>query len=496
MKRLNLRISGKKIMLDFNEHFHYLIKVNESLNLGAAEHFKNAGLTYVDVPELVGITGACENIDTLFKIDNRLDLPLFITQTGQLALEQALQTSHGVYTVIHSGRDEETEDKRHLRQFRLTEEEFDCTLAGMDRKNYDEEKMFTSLLDHIEKTIKAMIERVLADNKKALETKYKRDVEKLGKILKHKFYRISYEQVIKSLNTNGFKKLKFGDDLNAEHEAKIVDMMNKEKREIPVFITKYPKEIKFFNMKVSRSDPRVVLSADLILPFAGEAVGSAVREHDFMKLNNRLITSGMYRLFVERGGTYDDFLWYLDVIKKNKTYPHAGYGVGNERVLQFIFQEDDIRNVSLFSLFSRQTGDWDQKGYGRAAIISSDKKRILLSIGRAENKKYLLPLIKKLGRTNRYILYATENTHKFLTKNNVPNSLVYKISQVGKAPNIGDLIGRRFFDIIINIPTGRKVRIGPEFTDGTLIRRSALQTGANLITDPRVGVMIIQNLIK
>lgn len=70
---------------------------------------------------------------------------------------------------------------------------------------------------------------------------------------------------------------------------------------------KYPKEIKFFNMKVSERDSRVVLSADLILPVAGEAVGSAVREHDGKKLKERLLTSTMFHLHKERGGRYEDF---------------------------------------------------------------------------------------------------------------------------------------------------------------------------------------------
>src|SRR3989344_5310899 len=95
--------------LSFNAHFSYLVKINSSLNAGARTNYARMGLTYVDVPEIVGITGACENVDTLFKVGNRLDIPLFFTQTGQLSLEQALQSFPGCFTVIHSGRDEELE---------------------------------------------------------------------------------------------------------------------------------------------------------------------------------------------------------------------------------------------------------------------------------------------------------------------------------------------------------------------------------------------------
>lgn len=73
---------GKHKKLDYDKHFSNVVLVNQSLNFGALEHYKNSGLTYVDVQQIVGITGACENVDTLFKVQNRLSLPLFIAQTG------------------------------------------------------------------------------------------------------------------------------------------------------------------------------------------------------------------------------------------------------------------------------------------------------------------------------------------------------------------------------------------------------------------------------
>lgn len=320
MDKLKLNIEGKTVSLDYDSHFSNLTRINQSLNQGAASQYKQAGLTYVDVPEVVGITGACENVDTLFKVGNSLDLPLFITQTGQLSLEQTLQSFHGAYTVIHSGRDEEKEDERHLRQFRLTEEEFDCSLAGMKKDNYNEEKMYEALLLHIQKSIQAMISKVLLENASILERDYKRKVEKLEKVIKNNFLRITYKDAIILLNKHGDKKISFGDDLKAEHEAKIVTLLNKKGEELPVFIMKYPEEIKFFNMKVSERDPRVVLSADLIFPYSGEGTGAAVREHDFEKLNARLLKSKMYELHTKRGGKYEDFGWYLNIIKSKKVF--------------------------------------------------------------------------------------------------------------------------------------------------------------------------------
>ncbi len=494
MKHIDLTIEGKKLSYDFDTHFSNLVQVNQSLNQGAYKNYQDRGRVYVDVPMIVGITGACENIDTLFKVGNRMDLPLFFTQTGQLALEQALQTFSAVCTVIHSGRDEEEEDDRHLRQFRLTEEEFSSPTVGMSRETYDEDKMYEELLKSIQSTIQAMMHKILKDNGEVLRKAYKRDVHKIEYAATHDFLRITYEDAVKLLNKNGFPKVMFGDDLKADHEAKIVELLNKKGTELPVFIMKYPKEIKFFNMKVSTRDDRLCLSADLIFPHAGEGTGSAVREHDFDKLNERLITSKMYELHIKRGGKYEDFKWYLDIMKQKRTAPHAGYGIGNERVVQYVFGEKDIRNVSVFSLLNMQTGDWNKKRYGQAAIITSAKKYILLSIGRAENKKYLLPAIKKLAKNPNAILYATEHTHDFLKDKGVQTSMVYKLSEIGKAPNIGDLLHRKIFDIIINIPTRAKVKETKEFTDGKLIRKGAIDMGIALITDPEVASVTLENL--
>jgi len=352
MKKIKLKIEDKNISLDFNQHFANLVKVNQSLNQGAYQYYKSIGLTYVDVPEIVGITGACENVDTLFKVGNRRGVPLFFSQTGQLSLEQSLQSFPGVFTVIHSGRDEETEDERHLRQFRLTEEEFDCSYLKMNRQNYNEDKMFDALLTHIQNAIQSMLNSVLKNNEKILK-KYGRNIKLLKQTATSDFLKIDYSKAVKLLNKNGYPELKFGDDLKAHHEAKVVSLLNTGKTELPVFITKYPKDIKFFNMKVSEKNPKVVLSADLILPYSGESTGSAVREHNYKKLKERLMGSTMYKLHLKRGGTLKDFKWYLDIIKSEKAHPHAGYGIGNERVMQYTFGTDDIRKVSLFTLLNK-----------------------------------------------------------------------------------------------------------------------------------------------
>lgn len=334
-----------------------LIEINQTFADAARAHYAASGLIYVEVPQIVGITGACENVDTLFEVKSRVDTPLFFSQTGQLSLEQALQHFPGVYTVIHSGRDEELEDERHLRQFRLTEEEFDWSITG-EKGDYDEEKMYEALLAHIESATKAIAKSIAEEHGGVLLDEYGKDGEALLESLKLPYFRITYEDALELLNKNGFPELNWGDDLKAEHEAKVVELLNGGGFPRPVFIMRYPKEIKFFNMKVSEKDPRVVLSADLVFPCAGEGVGSAVREHDGGKLTQRLLGSTMFRLHKERGGNLDDFKWYLDLVNSGETRPHAGYGIGNERLIQYVLGQKDIRPCSTFHLMARQTRDW------------------------------------------------------------------------------------------------------------------------------------------
>jgi hypothetical protein len=254
---------------------------------------------------------------------------------------------------------------------------------------------------------------------------------------------------------------------------------------------RYPKEIKFFNMKVSEQDPRVVLSADCIFPYSGESVGSAVREHDGVKLLVRLLTSTMYKLHEQRGGTYNDFRWYTEgMILSNKTLPHAGYGIGNERIIQFILGQTDIRECSVFSLLNRQTGDWDVNKRGMLPLVQH-KKTVLLSIGKEQNKERLLPYIKRIT-SDGHVFYATDHTYTYLDGHGIPTTRVYKISEKG-LPNLADMLKKDIFDLIINIPTDPD-RSAHEKTDGMFIRKTATETGTTLVTDSLVAQTLLSDL--
>jgi asparaginyl-tRNA synthetase len=217
--------------------------------------------------------------------------------------------------------------------------------------------MYEALLGHVEASTKAIAKKIIARHSEILE-EYGRNVAALTRSLALPYFRISYDDAIGLLQGHGYEHLVWGDDLKAEHEALIVKLLNGNDFPRPVLIMRYPKDIKFFNMKVSEKDPRVVLSADLIFPCAGEGAGTAVREHDGEKLEKRLIGSTMFRLHEERGGGLEDFRWYLDLVKSKTTRPHAGYGIGNERLLQYLLGQDDIRACSTFQIMGQQTNDW------------------------------------------------------------------------------------------------------------------------------------------
>ncbi|MFH2063514.1 MAG: amino acid--tRNA ligase-related protein [bacterium] len=342
-----------------SEQLRHIIPIFSTMREAAHVHYRNHGLTHVPAPQIVGITGACENVDTLFRVGSRVGAPLFFCQTGQLNLEQALQYNHGVYTIMVSGRDEETEDDRHLRQFNLAEEEFDWTFVGSKDERYDEERMYEALLGHIETAVKSIAATTVERHAGLISDRFGRDVDELANSLTLPFHRISYEDAIALLNRNGFPQLRWGADLKSEHEARIVELVAGGETRRPTFIMRYPKEIKFFNMKVSERDERVAMSADLVFPRAGEGVGSAVREHDAARLEERLLGSEMYRLHLERGGHLEDFRWYLDLVASGQTSPHAGYGIGLERVAQYILDRTDIRECSIFNLMAKQTRDWE-----------------------------------------------------------------------------------------------------------------------------------------
>jgi len=294
-------------------------------------------------PKIVRASGACENIDTLFEVGvngnfrwfhSKTPHRTYLSQTAQLFLEAFVPYLKKVYSVGPSFRAEEGNDNRHLTEFTMLEIEF----AGNFEKllNYIERAIYKVVKDIL--SLPAMIKKELSFGKK--------EIKRLEKI-KPIFPKIIYDEAIEVLN------LPFGADISRNNEQRLIKKFNWQ----PLFITHYPNPLwnhgkgieveKFFNMIPDPENPARVLSADLILPFGGEAVGAAQRVWKFKELKWRLENSRMFKRLKEKGGGIEDFGWYLERVKE-KSVPHAGCGFGISRILKFLKGEEDIKKAVAF----------------------------------------------------------------------------------------------------------------------------------------------------
>lgn len=316
---------------------------------GILRHYDELGLTWIDeTPTIVPITGSCENVSTLY----RLAHDQYLTQTAQLFLEVELQYNSGVCAYVRSFRSDKP-DRRHLNEFGLIEAEFAWPDTEAETPGSQPGAVLDALLTRITAAVAAMLAGALdhSETIRALGGDVSRIVHavKLAQTGKRTWPTLSYRDALDMLNDTGqFGQLEFGADLSLEHETALLELMSKNyEYPSPVFITRYPERIKFFNMKVDPRDRDIVLSADLLLPTAGEAVGSAVREDHYPTLEKRLTGLSMFAQLSAAGQhTIRDFQPYLDMISSGRVQPHAGYGIGLERVLQFILVASDIRSVS------------------------------------------------------------------------------------------------------------------------------------------------------
>jgi asparaginyl-tRNA synthetase len=309
------------------EEIRRIATIEAALLEGARKYFRKNKFVEVVAPHLTRATGACENIATMFET-NYFGKRAYLSQTGQLYLESLIPLLKKVWCIGPSFRAEPEADNRHLTEFPLIEIEF--------------EGDFKELLKHIEGTVCSMIKEVLRYNKTL--KKLRINTERLEKV-KSPFNKITYNEAVKRLEHMG---VKWGDDLKSRHENALVEIFGNE----PLFITHFPKAIKFFNMRENDSRPEIVNSTDLILPFSGEVLGAAEREHRYEKLKKRLENSTMMKMLKERGGSIEDFGWYLEHVRSGKIGLHSGFGLGLNRMTQFVLGVDDIRASTVFPLNS------------------------------------------------------------------------------------------------------------------------------------------------
>jgi asparaginyl-tRNA synthetase len=305
-----------------------LIRIWAAMFRGARRFVESQGFIGVhNVPEIVGVTGACENVDTLFKVDF-FGKQAYLAQSDQLYLELLTPVLGKVYAEIQSFRMEPEADDRHLCQFALFEIEH---LGDLNE-----------LIGNLSGIVKAAVAEVLATCEDDLKAHFGRDTDALRQL---DFKRITYTEAVDMLQPE-FPDLAWGVDLKAHHERLLTERLG------ACFLTHYPLPIKFFNMKQNADDPRVVNSTDMLLPLSGESAGAAEREHDHDTIERRLKSSAMYERLIALGGKDEDFAWYLDAHKGREIPLHSGAGVGMARVAQYILGVSDIREAVPFLINS------------------------------------------------------------------------------------------------------------------------------------------------
>ncbi len=268
-----------------------------------------------------------------------------LTVSGQLEGELAAMAFSEIYTFGPTFRAENSNTTRHLAEFWMIEPEM-AFYELQDNMDLAEELLQYVIRFALEKNkddIEFLNQRLLDEEKqKPMNERSEMSLlEKLNFCIENKFERISYTQaidILKDSNHNKKKKFqylidKWGLDLQSEHERYLVEKHFKK----PVILTDYPKEIKAFYMR-QNEDGKTVRAMDILFPGIGEIVGGSQREERLDLLVNRM---------KEMHIPVDELSWYLDT-RRFGACPHAGFGLGFERLVLFVTGMTNIRDVIAF----------------------------------------------------------------------------------------------------------------------------------------------------
>lgn len=267
-----------------------------------------------------------------------------LTVSGQLEGELAAMAFSNIYTFGPTFRAENSNTPRHLAEFWMIEPEMAfCDLE--DNMNLAEE--FIKYIIHYAMENNREDLEFLAHRQQKEESKLPQQqrnemplIDKLEFVVNNNFERITYSDAIEILlNSPAYKKKKFqyevrwGIDMQSEHERYLVEKHFKK----PVIVSNYPKAIKAFYMR-QNDDERTVAAMDILAPGIGEIVGGSQREERLDKLQQRM---------KEMHIPAEEMWWYLDT-RRFGTVPHAGFGLGFERMVQFVTGMNNIRDVIPF----------------------------------------------------------------------------------------------------------------------------------------------------
>lgn len=292
-------------------------RIRNTLINATYEHLNNEGFIKMDSPILT--PNACEGTTELFEMDYFDEGKAYLSQSGQLYSEAAIFSHGRVFDFGPVFRAEKSKTRRHLTEFWM----MDAEAAFVE---HDEN------MDIQEGLVKYMVNAVLERNKKELEV-LERDIEPLKKVVEGDFIRKTHEEVVKELREMG-SDIQPNHDLGADDETMLMEKYDK-----PMFIEKYPAEVKAFYMKRDPDDPSKALCADLLAPEGyGEIIGGSQREDDYDILLQRIR---------EHNLPEKEFQWYLD-LRKYGSVPHSGFGYGLERLVTWITGRKHVRSAIPF----------------------------------------------------------------------------------------------------------------------------------------------------
>ena len=306
----------------FNEkgffYFHSPI-VTASDCEGAGAMFQVTTLPLADVPKTK--EGEVNYKDDFFGRQSNL------TVSGQLEAELGAMALGATYTFGPTFRAENSNTPRHLAEFWMIEPEvaFNEIKENMDLAEDFLKYLIGYALDHC------------VDDLEFLQKMYDNElIERLRFVVENDFVRLTYTEGVEILKASGQKfefPVDWGTDLQSEHERYLVEKHFKR----PVILTDYPKEIKSFYMKLN-DDNRTVRAMDVLFPKIGEIIGGSQREENYEKLVKRMEEMDM---------SIESMWWYMDT-RKFGTAPHAGFGLGFERLILFVTGMQNIRDVIPF----------------------------------------------------------------------------------------------------------------------------------------------------
>ncbi len=324
--------------------FGAILRLRHAMSYAIHKYFNDNGFYYLHTPIITG--SDAEGAGEMFRVttldmtnppktpDGKIDFgkdffgrETNLTVSGQLEGELGALALSEVYTFGPTFRAENSNTPRHLAEFWMIEPE----MAFYD---------ITDNMDLAEDFLKYIVVYVLEhceDDLEFLNNMYDKELlQRLNQVISTDFVRTTYTEAIDILNSSGVKfefPTHWGSDLQSEHERYIVEKHYKK----PVMITDYPKKIKAFYMK-QNDDGKTVRALDVLFPRIGEIVGGSQREEDLQKLENRISELNIPR---------EELWWYLDT-RRFGTAPHAGFGLGFERMMLFITGMSNIRDVIPF----------------------------------------------------------------------------------------------------------------------------------------------------